>query len=278
MLRHRALFPFTAGPVAMLGTLLALPAAPGLAEPADFGLGFEPRSFPSRANPPLPDPGTFPIQLVHDDGMAEGVFGFAGNTARQFLWLNRFTSPGPFRLDEIWVLFPAGMDVPVGGAVQLVVYRDPDGDPSTGAALVASYDEVVQVADGSTFSVYPLDPQPTFSGGGGEILIGVVNRFFNTGVDPPPTQPAALDDTVSQDRSYFALWAGDPPDPPDLATATVVDVLDGTISGNFLIRGFGTRSQLIDVPALGGAGLALLAALLGLAGAGLVRRRSGRSR
>ena len=89
----------------------------------------------------------------------------------------------------------------------------------------------------------------------------MVNRYFETGVDLPPTLPAALDTTVSQDRSYFALWTGDPPNPPDLATASVIDVLDGTTNGNFMIRGFGTASPVVEIPTLSGFA-ALLTALL----------------
>jgi len=267
MLRYRS--------TASLGVLLALLAVPAaLAEPADFGLIFEPRAFPVRADPPLPDLGALPFQLVIDDGVAEGVFGFSGANARQFLWLNRFANPGRFSLEEIWVLIPSGTNASVGEALQLVVYLDPDGDPANGAQLLGTYDVTIQAVDGATFSIFPLSPRIAIADGG-DILIGAVNRYFQTGVDPPPTQPAALDTTASQNRSYFALWAGDAPDPPDLASATVVDVLDGAVTGNFLIRGFGTQLPvpLEDAPALGGAGLALLAALLGLAGAVLLRRR-----
>lgn len=265
MLRYRL--------VTLLGVLLAWLVVPvAFAEPADFGLTFEPRAFPVRANPPLPGPGVFPFQLVLDDGVAEGPFGFAGANARQFLWFNRFADPGAFVLQEIWVLIPAGTNASVGEALQLVVYLDLDGDPTNGAQLIGTYDVTIQAVDGATFSVFPLSPEIIIPGGT-DILIGAVNRYFQTGVDPPPTEPAALDTTASQGRSYYALWAGDAPNPPDLATATVIDVLDGAAAGNLLIRGFGIPPQAGDVPTLGGAGLALLAALLGVAGAVLARRR-----
>jgi hypothetical protein len=255
--------------------LLALLASPiVLAEPGDFGFFFEPRPLLA-AQPPVPDPAIFPFQLVLDDGVAEGVFGLSGANARQFLWLNRFANPGPFMLEEIWVLVPSGTNAAVGEALQLVVYLDPDGDPANGAQLLADYDVVIQAVDGATFSVFPLVP-PLVIDGSGDVLIGAVNRYFQTGVDPPPTEPAALDTTASQNRSYFALWAGDAPDPPDLATATVVDLLDGAAAGNFLIRGFGSGlppPPSEEIPVLGGAGLALLAALLSLAGAVHLRRR-----
>ncbi len=262
----------------LLGALLLSPAVgadgPGVGGPPALEPIFQPRDFTNRADPPLPDPAVFPIQMVLDDDGAEGVFGFAGGTARQFLWFNHFTDPGPFTLEEIWVLFPSGMDVPPDGDVQLAVYLDPDGDPTNGAQLLATYDETIQATDGDTFSIYPLDP-PVNVLGSGDVLIGVVNRYFTAG-DPPPTLPAALDTTASQDRSYFALWSEDAPEEPDLESAIVVDVLDGDVSGNFMIRGFGRPFGVPFIPTLDGFGLALLAALLGLAGLTLARRRSER--
>ncbi len=248
----------------LLGALLALPAVaagdkPGEADPSKHELVFEPRDFPQRADPPLPDPATFPVQLVLDDDGAEGVFGLAGGTARQFLWLNRFANPGPFTLEEIWVLFPSGMDVPLDGEVQLAVYLDPDGDPATGAQLLATYDDAtIQEADDDTFSVYPLSPPLTILDPG-DVLIGVVNRYFS---GPPPTLPAALDTTASLDSSYFALWSGPAPDPPELDSAIVIDVLDGVIAGNFMIRGFGRRIGAPIIPTLSQWGLLLLAGLI----------------
>ncbi len=261
----------------LLGALFVLPAAggdkPGASEPSELEQIYRPRDFTDRAGPPLPDPLTFPVQLVLDDDSAEGVFGFAGSNTRQFLWLNRFAGPGPFKLEEIWVLFPSAADVPPDGDIQLVVYLDADGDPTTGAQLLATYDQSIQATDGDTFSVYQLDP-PVNVLASGDVLIGVVNRYFMTGDDPPPTLPATLDTTTSQDRSYFALWSEDPPDQPDLESAVLIDLLDGDISGNFMIRGFGRPFGVPFIPALDGIGLALLAALLGLAGLVLMSRRS----
>lgn len=249
----------------LLGALLALPAVAGKPEvtipptPTTPEMVYEPRDFPERADPPLPAPSVFPIQMVLDDDGAEGVFGFSGGTARQFLWFNRFADPGPFTLEEIWVLFPSGMDVPLDGDVQLAVYLDPDGDPTTGAQLLATYDDAtIQVADGDTFSIYPLDP-PVNILDPGDVLIGVVNRYF-TG--PPPTLPAALDTDVSQDSSYFALWSADPPAEPELDSAILIDVLDDAISGNFMIRGFGRPFGVPFIPTLSQWGLMLLAGLI----------------
>lgn len=242
------------------------------ATPADNGPSFAPGAFPPKASPPLPDPGAVPVQLVLDDDGAEGTFGILGGSARQFLWLNRFSNPGAFTLQEIWVLFPSGQDVGLGDAVQLAVFFDPDGDPSNGAQLRATYDVTVQAVDGNTFSIYALTPGLAI-GNGGDVLIGVVNRYFTTGVTPPPTLPAALDTTASQNHSYFALWPGDAPDPPDLATATTVALVSGAAAGNFLIRGFGVPPpNVLEVPTVGAMGLTLLVLLLATVSILLLRR------
>ena len=255
--------------LSLLAALCLLVPSLAAAEP---GLGFiELGPAVPEATPPLPNPDVYPTQLVIDDDSAEGAFGFLGGSARQFLWFNRFDDPGFIRLEEIWVLFPSGTDVIAGDAVQLVVFVDSDGDPTNGADLLGTYDETVQAADGNTFSVYTL-PAGLLKSTPGDILIGVVNRYFQTGVDPPPTVPAAFDSTMTQNQSYFALWAGDPPNPPNLSTATDVDLLAGITEGNFMIRGFGSP-QAFPVPAADVSGLALLALLLALAGAVMVSRR-----
>ncbi len=87
--------------------------------------------------PPLPPTSTFPVQLVLDDDTADGSFGVATQTARQFLWFNRFSPAAGFHLEEVWVLFPSGANMAAGGAVQIAIYEDPDGDPTNGATLLA---------------------------------------------------------------------------------------------------------------------------------------------
>ncbi len=219
-------------------------------------------------------PPDLPIHLILDDGSHETDIGFGTNTAFQFLWLNRFESPSSaFDLKEIHVLFPADPEIVPGAAVQLVVYRDPDGDPTTGAELVAAIDESIEVADGVSFSVYPLDP-PVRLLGAGDVLIGVVNRFVESGVSPV-SRPAALDGTDSAGRSWVALWTGDPPDPPVLPPDLFIDTIDFLEPGNWMIRGFGAPVPLVEIPTLDSIGLAGLALLLGLTGLVLLRRRLG---
>ncbi len=257
--------------VAAVAVLLATPAT---AE-GDPSVELAPRAVAGVARiavPPLPPTSTLPTQLVLDDNTAESSFGFAGGTARQFMWFNRFDSPGSFALSEIWVLFPPGADVPLGGAVQIAVFDDPDGDPTNGATLLATYDETIQANDGLTFSVYPL-ATPLALDATGAVLIGVVNRYFDTGVTPPPTLPAALDTTASEGSSYVALWPADASDPPDLASASTIQLVGGASAGNFMIRGFGGVAQVAPVPTLGSFGLLVLGLLTALVGSRRLRPR-----
>ncbi len=245
---------------------LALALLGGSAMGQQGGTSFELRDFPEPVAQGAAVSSGFPIEYVVDDGSAEGVFGLIGSEARQFLWFTRFSGVStPFVLNQIQVLFPLGTDAPVGGDIQLVVYSDPDGDPTNGAMLLAAIDETVQVADGLNFSVYDL-PNGVPVEAGGDILVGVVSRFFRTGVDPSPTRPAALDTTNSQNRAWFALWPGDPPDPPsDLTSAETVERVGLTVSGNWMIRAFASPLP-INVPTLSPLGLGLLLILLAVVG------------
>lgn len=210
--------------------------------------------------------------LILDDGTAEGDLGIGSTTARQFLWFNHFSLPtAPFEISEIWVQFPAGANVAAGDAIQLAAYYDRDRQPVNGADLLSTWSETVQVADGATFSVYQLQP-PLLLEEDGDVLIGVVNRFTESGVSPP-TLPAALDTTTSQGRSWIAVWTGDPPDPPTLPANQTYTLVDSFQPGNWMIRAYGSRARIPAVPALGTVGLGLLISLLAIAGAALLAAR-----
>ncbi len=208
------------------------------------------------------------MELMIDDGSAEGAFGVTGAAARQFMWFNQFTPTvaAPFFLDEIWVLFPPDQILVPGSEIELVVYLDEDGDPTNGATLLASIPEVVQATDGSSFSIYPVVPGIEI-GAPGDVLIGVIARYIETGVTPP-TAPAALDLSSSEGRSWLAIWTGDPPVAPDLPPDDVLDLIDIFEPSNFMIRGFGS----LPVPAMPVAWLAMLAIFLAAGGFLLIRR------
>jgi hypothetical protein len=202
-----------------------------------------------------------PVALILDDGSTEGDFGVGANTAQQFLWFNQFPGePLPFHMDEIQVLFSPGPNMAVGNAVELVVYHDPDRDPGTGANLLATYAGTIQVLDGVSFSVYPLDP-PLSIPAGGDILVGVINRFVVSGVTGP-TDPAALDTTTGQARSWLAIWSTDPPAVPTLPSDLYLGLVDVFQAGNWMIRAYGFQASPVQIPAVQPWGLGLLILLL----------------
>jgi len=161
----------------------------------------------------------------------------------------------------------------VGDAIELVVYRDAGGDPTDGAELVAAYPRLVEAADGATYSVYPLGELLAFDQGE-DVLIGVVDRWVATGITPP-LSPATLDLDASAGRSFFAVWPGDPPTPPTLASADLVIRIDDFLpaaAGNWLIRGFASAPPA-EIPTLGSPGLLVLALALGSLGLHISRKR-----
>ena len=226
--------------------------------------------FEHRSNPPAVFGSGGAGELVLDDGTAEGVFGVGVTAARQFLWFNQFPVPvGGAQLDEIQVLFPSGDNMVVGDPVEIVVYLDTDNDPTNGADLLTSFVIPIEALD-TAFSRYPVDP-PVVVGGGSDLLIGVINRFTDSGVDTP-TSPAALDITASQGRSWLATWTGDPLDPPALPSDDLTLLVDDFEPGNWMIRGVTSRLPVQAIPALGRLELAVFAALLALLGAAMAAR------
>ena len=209
-----------------------------------------------------------PTQLVLDDGSWESTINFPG---QQFLWFNQFDLDRfAFELEEVLVLFPSGTGVNVGDAVQIAVWHDPDDNPANGANLITTIDTTVQSVNGTTFSVYPLAPPPV-TPSGGNLLVGVINRYVVGGI-PAATSPAAIDITNSQGRSWYATWTTDPPDPPPLPSDNVTALIDGFLPGNWMIRANG---QLIGrgIPSQSPTGIALLIVVIALGGALLVGRR-----
>ncbi len=181
------------------------------------------------------------VNLILDDGSAENFIGLNDGTyGYQYLWLNRFTpDPAelPFQLETISVLF-GNTGVPLGGAADLVVYEDTNGGDPSDAAWLATYPVTVQANDGTTWSTYTLATPLTLNGPG-DVLIGVINRYEVSGVSPADF-PAALDQGVSQVRSWVAAWAGDPPSPPNLPADSLWGTIDSFgFAGNWLVRGSG---------------------------------------
>ena len=208
-------------------------------------------------------------ELTLDDGTWEGTVSVPG---AQFLWFNRFAvGSEAFELQEVQVLFPSSAGLDVGDAVQVVVWRDPDGDPGNGADLLRTMDATIQTVDGSSFSAYAIDPAVVVPAGS-DLLVGVVNRYVVGGV-PADTFPAAIDTTDPQGRSWFATWSGDPPDPPTLPSDAVTSPIDAFVPGNWMIRAVGLQLEATAIPDLQPVGTAVLIALLTLSGAALLLRK-----
>ncbi len=260
-------------PLGLLLTALLGPMA--VADPPpEIGWGFRPTGVWTPRVPAQPP--EVPVELILDDGTAEGDFGFSGVgvTAKQFLWFNQFALPaGGGSLEEIWVLFLPGPNMDVGHAVQLAVYHDPDSDPTNGATLLATWDAAIQAVDGLTFSVYPL-AAPLALPSGGDLLVGVISRFVESNVTTS-TYPGALDTSTNQSRSWVAVWTGDPPASPALPPNLLIDRVDRFRVGNWMIRAYGFRqvAQAVHIPTLDTVGLALLVILLGGAAMWRERRR-----
>ena len=250
---------------------LVLSAGAAFADPLD------PSSWSLRLHAPSV-PATAPnslgsIELILDDGSREADIGLSDTAAFQYLWFNRFEAPPEaFDIDEVQVLFPPGPGVAVGDAVELVVYRDGDGDPTNGAQLLAAFDVTIETLDGTSFSTYALSPPVRVPSNSGDVLIGVINRFVVSGVSPP-SRPSALDTSSSAGRSWIAVWTGDPPDPPQLPADNVMEAIDFLEPGNWMIRASGSPVPVIEIPTLGSAGLVALVLLLAMSGALVFRRR-----
>jgi hypothetical protein len=195
-----------------------------------------------------PWPPSGPIQLYVDDNSADNSIGINDSTSSyQFIWANRFTpNPGdfPFSLDQISVVLASGY-APVGGALELGVWADTDGDgdPSN-ATLLATFPVTVVVADGATWNNYALS-SPVACTGPGDVIVGIINRYTVSGVDPV-SYPASVDETASQGRSWVGWWNTDPPEPPILPPDATWDTIDNLgLPGNWLLRASG---QAGDVP------------------------------
>ncbi|HNT55336.1 MAG TPA: hypothetical protein PKG95_11525, partial [Anaerolineaceae bacterium] len=183
------------------------------------------------------------IELILDDGTAENNLGLT--SGGQILWLNRFTlTPDdlPFRLEEVWALFPT--TVAVGDDMQVVVYSDADGNPANGALYLGGETFTVVNNNRTTWNVFTLTT-PITTNTAGDLLIGLVNR---SGADGYVDRSAVMDTTSSQGRSWIGLYVADPPATPTLPADDTFDIIDNLgLPCNWAIRGMGTYNST-DVP------------------------------
>lgn len=202
-----------------------------------------------------------------DDGTAEVSIGLA--SGGDLWWANAFmVQPGGESINTIRIAF-SNSSLTGGESFTVHVYddSDDDGDPSTGTLqLVASAPATVVDPTGGTFQDIPIGP------------VTVAGGFFVAALmtHAGGTYPAAIDQTASAGHSWIA--GGDPStiDPNDPFASAIL--APGTIDsygfpGNLLLRAeAGEPLVLTPIPTVGPVGIAVLLALIGLAGAILLRR------
>jgi hypothetical protein len=168
------------------------------------------------------------------------------NLSAQALYMNRF-SPTifPLVLDQVQIYFTCtpfdGTGDCLGMEIDVIVAQDKDGDgsPQTGTETVAVHRGVIQFVDRVSFSVYDLDPAVELEGPG-DIYVGFIPRFIETGVTGFTVPATAESRSGSKGRSWFLAWQSDPPDPPTFPAdldATTAD--DAGFPANLKIRAFG---------------------------------------
>ena len=215
-----------------------------LSRPVELSL--DESAIRSSSRPAIPLAPDTAVELVVDDGDHFSAWGVScdSDTAKEFIWLNRFSpdpSLFPFDLNEIWVLFDdygGENNVSTGDTVALVVYQDTDGDPTNGAARLASFAETIRAVDGSAWSTYTL-ASPVYLSGPGDVIIAVINRYTQDCVSPE-TYPAAIDYTENQGRSWMGWWEGPVPNPADLPPSESFNQR----MGNWMIRGYGETTAV----------------------------------
>ena len=147
-------------------------------------------------------------------------------------------------MTEISILFPdptrAHIDL-TGRNIDLLVYKDPSGSSGNPGNCNKIYQNTVQVqvADGTTFSVYPVNIPVQ---GPGDIYVGFSNTYDHGGT-VTYSYPYGIDQGQSQQRSWIiGNYNGSDPDYNDLANNQLVSLIDNmgfSYVGNFPIRARG---------------------------------------
>jgi len=207
-----------------------------------------------------------PVAFELDDGTHENSIGFGStttNTESAAVWLNRFSPPNgayPITINQIHIVWPQQQgvltDTIIGKQARLLIYRaNAAGAPITNTTLI--YQQFVTVGVTETFQTYNLTSPPTIVGVNGEDLyIGFEDFWAESGSFQPRFFPAAEDATApSQHRSWVVgNGNGAAPNVANLGdpindTAGVIDDLNPTIPGNWMIRASGITSLPDPCPA-----------------------------
>ncbi|MFI4970232.1 MAG: hypothetical protein ACHP7D_08485 [Lysobacterales bacterium] len=180
-----------------------------------------------------------------DDGSAETALG-AGTqgppaTEQGAVYINRFSASDALVIHSISVYWPDGDGDLTGLQANLVVYYDADADGDPTNAVRVGTDDLVPISVTGNFQTYQTD----FSiPAGGDVYIGFVDQWALAGGFTPRLFPAALDESPSQGMSYISSASTPPADIVDLGNndinGTILDVEQGSLDGNWLIRAAAT--------------------------------------
>jgi len=189
--------------------------------------------FVSTPAPAAASAGTPESNLVIDDGTHELVVGLT--TGGQFLWFNQFTPPVedfPMSIEEVQVLFTPTGEIALGDSFDVYVYYSDQPSPSLGATLIG-YRRGMTVDVLEEFQAVPFET-PIAVPVSGDILLAIVSR---AGMDGETESPAAMDQSTSLGRSWFAVWESGPPEEPEIPGPLMGRAEDAGLFGNWLIRG-----------------------------------------
>ena len=197
---------------------------------------------PRTAAPWSPRDADGALTFVLDDGTYEDSIGLNDqvSTESAAIWLNRFTpasGTGAFTIDTISIEWPDNPNGSlVGKSINLVAYYDADGDGDPTNAVRLGGDTPVTIASLDAFLDYTVNFAVP---GDGDVYVGFENTYALGGTTPI-FYPAAIDEGVSQNRSWVAGMSSGDPDPDNLANDDLIGTIDSFgLPGNWLIRASG---------------------------------------
>lgn len=184
------------------------------------------------------------LMLQWDDGTAETALGVGAqspSSEQGAVWMNRFSASDALVIHSVSVYWPDGDGDLSGLQANLVVYYDVDGDGDPTNAVRVGTDALVPISVTGTFQTY----QTNFSiPAAGDVYIGFVDQWALAGGFTPRLFPAALDEDSSQGMSYISSASTPPADIVNLGNndinGTILDVEQGSLNGNFMIRATAT--------------------------------------
>lgn len=195
---------------------------------------FETQEIPGEG--PIPYSSKDIVELKLDDDTNEATLGLGGNA--QFIVVNRFTPDPeqfPFTLNEIHILFVESTNpVALGDPFEVYVYQstNPTNDPAVGSEFLYKQAATIEVI--GEWQVITLD-EPITLEGPGDVSIGA-GFLKKPGV---PYNPASLDITSPQSRSWAGWYTGDIPETPTLPPDANWLLLDGQLASNVMLRAYG---------------------------------------